>query len=133
MEKTTKERYENLEQVCNDASLAIITDEINSLRELNKVFVKYRALPKKQKRISNYYSNEFLGHSVLEMYEQVKEKLKADNDFFEELPSEKYAHTEPDLYYKEEHFNSGGTNICFILGHSGSGSCCGCTYRQAQS
>ena len=29
--------------------------------------------------------------------------------------------TEPDLYYKEESFNSGETNICFILGHSGSG------------
>ena len=121
MEETIMEIYENLDQARNDASLALITDDISTLRELNKVFVKYRVLPKKQKRISNYYSNEFLGYSVPEMYEQVKEKLKADIDFIEELPSEKYAHTEPDLYYKEEHFNSDGTNICFILGHSGSG------------
>ena len=35
--------------------------------------------------------------------------------------NEKYLLSEPDLYYKEESFNSGDTNICFILGHSGSG------------
>ena len=29
--------------------------------------------------------------------------------------------SEPDLYYKEDSFNAGDTNICFILGHSGSG------------
>ena len=30
-------------------------------------------------------------------------------------------HSEPDLFYQEDSFNSGDTNICFILGHSGSG------------
>ena len=29
--------------------------------------------------------------------------------------------SEPDLYYKGESFNAGETNVCFILGHSGSG------------
>jgi energy-coupling factor transporter ATP-binding protein EcfA2 len=57
------------------------------------------------------------------MYVLVRDKLIAEANIFEDLqlPNEKYVHTEPDLYYKEESFNSGNTNICFILGHSGSG------------
>lgn len=117
------EKYTDLEQAIQDPSLAIITDDINNQIALNKIFVRYRVLPKKQKRFSNYYSNEFLGHTVPEMYAIVKNKLKADDDFFDELPlpSETLIVSEPDLYYKEESFNSGDTNICFILGHSGSG------------
>ena len=117
------EKYTDLEQVLQDSSLVVITDQITTLRELDKAYVDYRILTKKQRRFSNYYSNEFLGHTVPEMYVLIKEKLKADSDFFEdlELPKDKYLHTEPDLYYKEESFNAGDTNICFILGHSGSG------------
>ena len=57
------------------------------------------------------------------MYGLVKDKLKAGGDYLEamEPPGEQYAVSEPDLYYKEECFNSGDTNICLILGHSGSG------------
>ena len=53
----------------------------------------------------------------------MKDKLKVDNYSFNEgqLKNEKLMLSEPDLYYKEESFNSGDTNICFILGHSGSG------------
>lgn len=117
------EKYTDLEQAINDSSLAIITEDINSLRKLNKVFFKYKALPRKQRRISNYYSNIFLGHSVAEMNVLLKERLKADRNASGDLhmPHEKYTVTEPDLYYKEESFNSGKTNLCFILGHSGSG------------
>ena len=117
------EKYTELGQVVQDPSLAVITDSITTLNELNKIYVKYKVLPKKLKRFSNYYSNEFLGRNVPEMYDLVKEKLNADNDFFEEwqLPNETLIHSEPDLYYKEESFNSGDTNICFLLGHSGSG------------
>ena len=117
------EKYTNLEQAACDAALAIITDRITTLKELNRVYLKYKALPRKQKRFSNYYSVEFLGHNVPEMYALLKEKLKPDIELFEdwELPSDKYAVSEPDLYYKEECFNSGDTNICFLLGHSGSG------------
>ena len=117
------EKYTNLEQAINDPSLAIITGNITTLKELDRVFVKYNALPKKQKRFSNYYSNEFLGHIVPEMYFIVKDKLRAETDIFYDLPlpNEKYVVSEPDLYYKEDSFNSGETNICFILGHSGSG------------
>ena len=119
----TMEKYTDLEQAINDPSLAIITENITTQKELNKVYVKYKVLSKSQKRFSNYYSNEFLGHNVPEMYVLVKEKLKDDNGIFEEwqLPNEKYVISEPDLYYKEECFNAGETNICFILGHSGSG------------
>ena len=115
--------YTDLEQALRDESLAIITDQITTQRELIKAYLKFRALPKRQRRFSNYYSNEFLGHNVPEMYALLKEKLEADSDFpaLGKLPSEKYAHSEPDLYYNEERFNSGDTNICFILGHSGSG------------
>ena len=117
------EKYTNMEQALHDSSLAIITDTVTTQKELNKAYVKYRVLPKKQKRFSNYYSTKFFGHNVPEMYVLIKDKLKADNDIFAEwkLPNETYVLSEPDLYYKEESFNSGDTNICFILGHSGSG------------
>ena len=117
------EKYTDLEQAIQDPSLVIITDQITTQTELNQVFVKYKTLPRKQRRFSNYYSNEFLGHDVPEMYVLVRDKLIAEANIFEDLqlPNEKYVHTEPDLYYKEESFNSGNTNICFILGHSGSG------------
>jgi len=119
----TMEKHTELEQAIHDPSLAIITEDITTQRELDRVFARYNALPKRQKRFSNYYSNEFLGHIVPEMYFRVKGKLRADSDIFfdRELPNEKYVVSEPDLYYKEDRFNSGDTNICFILGHSGSG------------
>ena len=117
------EKYTDLEQVIQDSSIVIITDDIGTQKELNKVFVKYKVLPNKQKRISNYYSNKFFGHSVTEMYILEKGKLRAGHELAKEwqMPGEKYMLTEPDLYYKEGNFNSGDTNICFILGHSGSG------------
>ncbi len=122
-ERMTMEKHTELEQALRDPSLAIITEDIASQRELNRAFGRYRALSMKQKRFSNYYSGEFLGHSVTEMYVLVRDRLKAENDSFGELhlPGEKYAATEPDLYYREDSFNAGDTNICFILGHSGSG------------
>ncbi len=115
--------YTDLEQAVLDPSLAIITDGISTQKELNKVYLRYRVLSKKKQRFSDYYSTEFLGHTVPEMYVLMKDKLKADNYTFDEnqLPNEKYMLSEPDLYYKQEEFNSGDTNICFILGHSGSG------------
>ena len=117
------DKYTDLEQAIQDSSLAIITENITTQKELQRTFNKFKTLPKKQKRFSNYYSNEFLGHIVPEMYFIVKDKLRADGDilFDPELPNEKYVVSEPDLYYKEDSFNSGRTNICFILGHSGSG------------
>ena len=62
------EKYTALEQAINDSSLVIITDRISTQKELNKVYSKYKILPGKQKRYSNYYSNEFLGHNVPDMY-----------------------------------------------------------------
>ena len=117
------EKYADLEHALQDPSLDIITDDMTAPKELIKTYLKFRALPTRQKRFSNYYSNEFLGHSVPEMYDLMKDKLKADLDYFDDwkLPSDKYVLSEPDLYYKEDSFNSGDTNICFILGHSGSG------------
>ena len=117
------EQYTELEQAILDPSLAIITDRITTRNELGKVYVKYRVLPKKQRRFSNYYSNKFLGHNVPEMYVLMRDTLGADHDPFADwqLPSETFVISEPDLYYKEDSFNSGDTNICFILGHSGSG------------
>ncbi|MBR3312025.1 MAG: hypothetical protein IKG15_09435 [Solobacterium sp.] len=113
--------YTDIEQVLRDPSLAVITDRISEQIELNKVYIKYKTLPKRQKRFSDYYSRKFLGHNVPEMYVIVKEKLRADILEDLQLPSETYVHSEPDLYYKEDSFNAGDTNICFILGHSGSG------------
>lgn len=121
--RKTMEKYTNLEQAVHDASLAIITDSISTQQELNKVYVRYRVLSKRQKRYSNYYSNKFLGRNVPEMYVLRKEQLKPEGSLTAQLqlPGDKYAVSEPDLYYKEESFNAGDTNICFILGHSGSG------------
>jgi energy-coupling factor transporter ATP-binding protein EcfA2 len=57
------------------------------------------------------------------MYVQVKDNLEDNKDIFRDiqLPNDTFIVSEPDLYYKEDSFNSGDTNICFILGHSGSG------------
>ena len=116
-------KYTNLEQASHDPSLAIITDRITTQRELNRIYARYEVLSKKQKRYSNYYSNEFLGRRVTEMYILMKEKLRIAGDNSEEmlLPKDALVISEPDLYYKEESFNKGDTNLCFILGHSGSG------------
>lgn len=117
------EKYTDLEQVIRDPSLVIITENITTQRELQRTFNKFKTLPKKQKRFSNYYSNEFLGRSVPDMYLIMKDRLRVDSamPFDWQPPNEKYAVSEPDLYYKEDSFNSDETNICFILGHSGSG------------
>ena len=122
-ERKIMEKYNALEQAVRDTSLAIITENVTTLKELNRIYVKYKVLPKRLKRFSNYYSSKFLGHNVPEMYVLVKDNLKEENDSFEEWKqqNEKYLLSEPDLYYKEDSFNSGDTNICFILGHSGSG------------
>ena len=57
------------------------------------------------------------------MYGLLKDRLRAEYDLFEDLqlPNESFVVSEPDLYYKGESFNAGETNVCFILGHSGSG------------
>ena len=117
------ELYTELEQAIQDPSLVIITDRITTRIELNKAYVRYKVLPKRQRRFSNYYSNKFLGHTVPEMYVLMRDRLEADRDLFADLqlPNETFVISEPDLYYKEDSFNSGDTNICFILGHSGSG------------
>ncbi len=117
------ELYTDLEQVLGDPSLTLITGQIATLRELNGAYLRYRALPGRQKRLSNYYSEEFLGRSVPEMYALVKEELTAARRgaWDLQLPSDKYTVSEPDLYYREQDFNDGVTNVCFLLGHSGSG------------
>ena len=117
------EKYTSLEQVLNDPSLSVITDQTVEWKELNRAYLKYKTLPRTQKRFSDYYSNLFLGRTVPEMYLLLKENLKPERDLPDEwqLPSDKYLVSEPDLYYREEDFNSGKTNLCFLLGHSGSG------------
>ena len=121
--KETMEKYTDLEQVLRDPSLVIITDQIATQTELNTIYVKYKILPKKQKRISNYYSRLFLGHSVPDMYSLVQSRLIAATNIFEDVqvPTDTFLVSEPDLYYRENDFNAGDLNICFILGHSGSG------------
>ena len=116
-------KYTELEQALQDSLLVIITEDIATLKELNKIYVRYKTLSKVQKRFSNYYSNEFLGHNVPDMYFLMKDKLKGDSagSSNRQVPKEVHVVSEPDLYYKEDDFNSGDTNICFILGHSGSG------------
>ena len=117
------QKYTSLEQAVNDPSLAIITDQTAARKELARAYLKYKTLPRPQRRFSDYYSNLFLGRTVPEMYLLLKEELKPERDTAEEwqLPSDKYLVSEPDLYYREEDFNSGETNLCFLLGHSGSG------------
>ena len=115
--------YTTLEQAVSDPALAIITDDLDTQWDLSRVYIKYKALPKRLKRFSNYYSNKFLGRNVTEMYVLKNDEINAGSDLFDDiqLPNESYVLSEPDLYYKEVSFNAGDTNICFILGHSGSG------------
>jgi len=117
------DKYTSLEQALQDPSLAIITDKITTQKELGSAFRRYQGLPDRQKRFSNYYSYKFLGHNVPEMYVLIKDQLEDDDGFLKDwkLPNETFVVSEADLYYKEDSFNAGDTNICFILGHSGSG------------
>ena len=120
------EKYTSLEQVLKDPSLVIITDSIPTQKELNQAIIKYKVLPKQQKRFSDYYSNTFLGHTVPEMYVLLRDQATDDRAILgslkdRQLSNESFVVSEPDLYYKEDSFNTGDTNICFILGHSGSG------------
>ena len=117
------EKYTSLEDALQDTTLVILTERISTPAELYKAYAKFKVLLKPQKRLSNYYSVEFLGHNVPEMYDIIKDRLQADGVFTKSLPlqDEAYLISEPDLYYKEESFNRGDTNLCFILGHSGSG------------
>ena len=117
------EKYTALEQVLGDPTLAVITDDVAALKELNRLYLKYKVLPPRQKRFSDYYSYEFLGHSVPEMYALAKERLSPERDLLEDLqlPNDSFIVSEPDLYYREDSFNSGETNVCILLGHSGSG------------
>lgn len=97
-------KYDNLEQAMKDPAVVIITEDITSLRELNRIYVTYKVLSKKQRRISNYYSNRFTGHTVPEMYDLLKDRLRAEYDLFKDLqlPNESFVVSEPDLYYKGE-------------------------------
>lgn len=70
----------DLEQASRDPSIAIITDSITTQRELNKIYARYKVLPKRQKRYSDYYSNEFLGRRVTEMYVLMWEILRIINE-----------------------------------------------------
>ena len=67
-------KYTELNQALQDSTLAIITNDIKTLKELNRIYIKYKTLPKKYKRFSNYYSNQFLGHNVPEMYILIKNR-----------------------------------------------------------
>ena len=40
-------KYTELDQALLDSSLAIITNDINTLKELNSVYIKYKTLPKR--------------------------------------------------------------------------------------
>ena len=86
------EKYTCLEEAVKDSSLVIITDSIATQKELNKAFLKFKVLPRKQKRFSNYYSNLFLSRSVPDMYVYMKDNLEEGNGLFAdwERPSEKY-------------------------------------------
>ncbi len=117
------EHYTNLEDALQDTSLVILTDRITTLTELVRAYARFKVLPKSQQRLSNYYSVRFLGHNVPEMYDLIKDRLIEESDILKDLPQPDNAYiiSEPDLYYKEESFNRGDTNVCLILGHSGSG------------
>ena len=44
------EKYTSLEQVLNDPSLSVITDQTVEWKELNRAYLKYKTLPRTQKR-----------------------------------------------------------------------------------
>ena len=108
-----------------DPTIAIISDDIKSDEELNRIYKKFTLLPRKFRRFSNYYSTQLLGYNVPNMYAIMRDKLITNDYIFEgvdyEVLNEKFIGSEPDLYYNQKKFNDGETNICFILGHSGSG------------
>ena len=48
------EKYTDLNEVLRDPSLAIITDNMATQSELNRIYVRYKVLPKRQRRFCNY-------------------------------------------------------------------------------
>ena len=116
-------QYATLEEALQDPFLVILTDRFATMAELKRAYIRFIALPKRQKRFSNYYSVRFLGLNVPDMYEALEEELMSDNDILKGWlePDDAFLVSEPDLYYNEEAFMRGDTNLCFVLGHSGSG------------
>lgn len=122
-----------IDELNQDPTIAIINWNVKTEEDLNKIYNKYSLLPRKFKRFSNYYSTQLLGYNVPNMYALMVDKL-IDNDYIfgkdteveltqeaVDIINEKFIGTEPDLYYNQKKFNEGKTNLCFILGHSGSG------------
>ena len=116
-------QYATLEEALQDPSLVILTDRFATMADLKKAYIKFNVLPKRQKRFSNYYSVRFLDYNVPDMYDILKDELMSDNDILKGRlePDDAFIISEPDLYYNEDAFNRGDTNLCFVLGHSGSG------------
>ena len=104
--------------------IALITDDIKTKEELHKAFVKYIKLPKKNKRYSDYYSVQIYGYNVPTMYVMTRDYLMEESEQTDDapvIPGESFVVSEPDLYYNKAAFDSGNTNLCFVIGYSGSG------------
>ncbi len=104
--------------------IALITDDIRTKEELSKAFLKYLMLPRRNKRHSDYYSVQIYGYNVPTMYVMTKDYLTEEAEQDDEaplIPGESFVVSEPDLYYNKAAFDSGKTNLCFVIGYSGSG------------
>ena len=116
-------QHETLDEALRDPSLVILTDRFTTIMDLTKAYSKYLALPGRQKRFSNYYSVKFLEYNVPDMYDILKDEMMSDRDLLPDKLDfdDAFLISEPDLYYNEDAFIRGDTNLCFVLGHSGSG------------
>lgn len=71
---------------------------------------------------SDYYSVQFYGCTVTEMYFVMREQFKAElRDSLPFTTRETLFVSEPDLYYNKKAFDEGKINMCFVIGYSGSG------------
>ncbi|MBR2523214.1 MAG: hypothetical protein IKE53_02100, partial [Clostridiales bacterium] len=109
---------EELKSLMDRQDIALVSDSIESKEELFRQYTKYLMLPRSAKRFSDYYSVKIYGCGVPLMYLQMKEYLRPESP----IPvNENVLISEPDLYYNKKAFDRGDTNLCFVIGYSGSG------------
>jgi hypothetical protein len=110
----------DIESVISDPDIALISDKTESRAELVRSFGKYLKLTRRDKRFSDYYSEQIYGCTVPSMFFALNESFKVDVKSLIKS-DDTILVSEPDIYYNKDAFDSGKINLCFVIGYSGSG------------
>jgi len=110
----------DIQMLTGNPDIALISDKIETRSDLVKAFSKYLRLSRRDRRFSDYYSEQLYGCNVPSMFRDMKNRFAADS--MASVPiNETLLVSEPDLYYNKKAFDEGHINLCFVIGYSGSG------------